>query len=138
MNTESFDLDSVISEIGEFGKFQIINSLLISVALAFAGIYTLSYIFTAGDLSYRCKIPECDEHELEFDWINNAIPFNDDSEFENCERYSVNMMRNDSTKTCDRDYFDEKRIEKCNEFVFENDEKTILNEVTIVCVVREN
>lgn len=46
-------LDSILKELGQFGKFQTINYLLIAIPLTLSAAYTLSYVFTAGDLDYR-------------------------------------------------------------------------------------
>lgn len=49
-------LDLILKELGQFGKFQIINYLLIAIPLTLSAAYTLSYVFTAGDLDYRYVI----------------------------------------------------------------------------------
>lgn len=46
-------LDAILEEIGQFGKFQKINYLLIMIPLALSAAYKIGYIFTAGDLNYR-------------------------------------------------------------------------------------
>lgn len=48
-----FDFDPVLVEIGEFGRYQIINYVALCIPIAiYAGI-TLTYVFTAGNLNYR-------------------------------------------------------------------------------------
>ena len=47
------DLDSVLSEIGGFGPFQIMNFILLAIPTALSGAYLYSFIFTAGPLEYR-------------------------------------------------------------------------------------
>lgn len=48
-----FDFDPVLREIGEFGRYQIINYVMLCIPIAiYAGI-TLTYVFTAGNLNYR-------------------------------------------------------------------------------------
>lgn len=49
-------LDYVIQEIGEFGRFQIINYILIFIPIALSTTWLLSFIFTAATLEYRYKI----------------------------------------------------------------------------------
>lgn len=49
-------LDSILKDLGQFGKFQTINYLLIAIPLTLSAAYTLSYVFTAGDLDYRYVI----------------------------------------------------------------------------------
>lgn len=136
MVTKEFDLDNIIKEIGEFGKFQFINYILISIAIAFAAIYTLTYIFTAGDLSYRCKIPECDGFNIENDWIKYAIPFDDNNNPSRCERHP-NVSNNISLEICEKYNFDQSQIVNCDQLIFANDEKTILNEVSVLYIIYE-
>lgn len=50
---DSFDLDTIYKELGDFGRFQIKNYLLISVAVVFYSMYTINYIFTSGTVDYR-------------------------------------------------------------------------------------
>lgn len=129
---EEFELDNVISEIGNFGKFQFINYVLISIPLGFTAAYTLSYVFTASDLSYRCAISECDKLDqlnnvtYNPEWLKYAVPFYDDKPSQ-CERYQPYI--NNSESICTDKYFDSSNVEYCNEFIYENDEATILNEV---------
>lgn len=47
------DFDSVLNEIGTFGKFQIINYFLMCLPVFFSALNSLSYVFTAGQQKYR-------------------------------------------------------------------------------------
>lgn len=47
------DFDDVLEEIGEFGKYQITNYLLICFPVIFAAANSLAYVFTAGIPNYR-------------------------------------------------------------------------------------
>ena len=46
-------LDFILAEIGEFGKFQKRNLCLLSLQLILAGMFGLTYVFTAVPLDYR-------------------------------------------------------------------------------------
>lgn len=50
---ENFDLDTIYQELGDFGRFQVKNYLLISVAVVFYSMYMINYIFTSGTVEYR-------------------------------------------------------------------------------------
>lgn len=52
-NNSAFEFDSIFAELGEFGKFQIINYCFISVAIFVYATISLGYVFTAGNLNYR-------------------------------------------------------------------------------------
>jgi OCT family organic cation transporter-like MFS transporter 4/5 len=47
------DFDEVLQETGEFGRYQIINYLLISLPVLFSAANSVTYVFTAGVPSYR-------------------------------------------------------------------------------------
>lgn len=47
------DLDAVIEEVGEFGKYQIGNFLLICIPVALSSTLLLNFFFTAATLDYR-------------------------------------------------------------------------------------
>lgn len=47
------NLDKVFTEIGEFGKFQILNYICLCLAFIFVISSSLSYIFITNDLEYR-------------------------------------------------------------------------------------
>lgn len=46
-------LDFILQQIGQCGKFQIIVFLLISVPMILNAIFSVTYVFTAGNLVYR-------------------------------------------------------------------------------------
>lgn len=52
----SFDLDTILQELGQFGKFQVKNYVLIAIPIALTACFSLNYIFTAGQLEYRFVI----------------------------------------------------------------------------------
>lgn len=47
------DLDKVLEEIGEFGKYQKIKYFLLCIPVFFGAANSLSYVFTAGKQHYR-------------------------------------------------------------------------------------
>ncbi|XP_026480787.1 organic cation transporter protein-like isoform X1 [Ctenocephalides felis] len=100
---QDLDLDSVLRELGQFGKFQLINYLFICLPILFSAIFTLSYVFTAGQVEYRCLVPECeqvtfqnrssfliaDEGKFEPSWIQNVLPFDAGGKVSQCTRYKL-------------------------------------------------
>lgn len=47
------DFDSVLLEIGEFGRYQQTNYMLLCLPVLFGAANSLSYVFTAGIPNYR-------------------------------------------------------------------------------------
>ncbi|XP_055905254.1 organic cation transporter protein [Eupeodes corollae] len=138
------DLDRVLEEIGECGRYQKINYFLICLPVMFAAANSLSYVFTAGTPNYRCLVPECGESSTDFElyppWLVNATPgTNSKGKFtpEKCLRYEV--MLNDSISiqdvsgSCPREKFNQMKQVKCREWVFDKNERTIVQEWGLTC-----
>lgn len=130
-----FDLDLLIREIGPFGKYQLINYLLLCVPIAFSTMFTLTYVFTAGDLSYRCKIPACDSdasvlnpHQSSF--LNFTVPEEGSGKWSKCQRY---QFISSSDGQCRPENFNRDAVEQCDEFVYQSDEQTILSSFDLTC-----
>lgn len=51
MSDHNFDV--ILKDLGEFGKFQKINYVLMCIPIALTAMYGMSYVFTAADLEYR-------------------------------------------------------------------------------------
>lgn len=62
------DLDGIMVEMGEFGKYQILNYVFLCVAVMLTSSSYLSYIFTAGQVDYRFE-----RHILR--WLFLLYPF---------------------------------------------------------------
>lgn len=52
-NADKNDLDSVLHEVGEFGKHQIFQFFLIALPIIFASVYAVEYIVTSSTIDYR-------------------------------------------------------------------------------------
>lgn len=50
---KAIDLDPILLEIGTYGKFQIINYVVLSTITIVALLPFLSYVFAAAQLEYR-------------------------------------------------------------------------------------
>lgn len=130
------DFDVVLEEIGEFGKFQLTNYLLICLPVLYGAANSLSYVFTARPPHYRCLVPECDSADPIFDedWVPKILPgkvLESSGQFspEVCSKYSSN---NDtalaSNSSCNPLHFTHD-IERCDQWVFDPNERTIVTDV---------
>lgn len=138
----SFDLDVLIREVGPFGKYQLVNYLLLCIPITLTTMYTLTYVFTAGDLSYRCKIPACDQiaplDPLKSAFINFTVPAESPGKWSRCSTYEYiggDSVSGDDVgdNTCRPEYFNPSVVQKCDEFVYQSDETTILSEFNLTC-----
>lgn len=50
---KEFDIDMILVELGEFGRFQIKNFILICIGIVVLSEMSLTYVFAAGILQYR-------------------------------------------------------------------------------------
>lgn len=118
---EEWSLDSFLTEIGQFGNYQIKNYLLLSIPMTFNAIFSLTYIFTAGSVSYRCNITECDSPTTQYHepWINFTMPAGSQ-----CSKYPSYDLN-----SCTPQNVDFEATEKCSDFKVADKEYTISQEV---------
>lgn len=136
------DFDQILQQIGEFGRFQKRNYLLICLPVLFAAANSLSYVFTAGIPQYRCFVPECEEYigaSLDEPWLSNALPGTTSTNGvftpSQCQRYLA--TKNETLNTANDEYcpinkFPHKVV-RCNDWVFDMSEITIVQEWLITC-----
>lgn len=134
------DFDLVLDEIGEFGKFQLKNYILVCLPVFYAAANTLSYVFTARSPSYRCLVPECEKNtETNFNekWLSNALPGVNSTltgKFipDTCTRFNYTATPDDrlvDNNTCLAEWFEPHSNVRCKEWVFDKEERTIVNDV---------
>lgn len=64
------------------------------------------------------------------EWLHNVVPFDEDNRPSNCMRYAeVNFTK--SAQCSKKDHFNISDVYECKDFVFANDEVTIVNAVRI-------
>lgn len=88
---------------------------------------------------FRCFVPECDDPRnpnYNEPWVHNVIPGKTDSsglfEAAECERYELPHNTINESYECYRD-LPYKRVMKCNRWVFDPNEKTIVEDWSITC-----
>ncbi|CAO1418733.1 unnamed protein product [Diamesa serratosioi] len=134
------DLDKVLEEIGEFGKYQKIKYFLLCIPVFFGAANSLSYVFTAGKQHYRCLIPECEQINAQYtdgiNWTQNAYPGQmgvyGDFVAKDCKRFTTFSTNNTSNDTCALLSFTKESI-SCNEFVFDTTDRTIVQDWNLTC-----
>ena len=80
--------------------------------------------------NFRCRVPECELPEdstFTTDWLEMALPFEKQNPSA-CERYAVNPSTDNVT--CTAESFDTSKKIKCNDWVFDDYELTIVNQVS--------
>ncbi|KAK9678949.1 Sugar transporter [Popillia japonica] len=136
MATTQSSLDSVLYQLGDFGRYQCFVFVLISFGVILHSMPHIAFVFAARGLDYRCKVPECDDSiapEFNSTWLANAVPF-DGSNPKNCERFQyINLTSYDGLDECPAEQFDRNVIEGCTEYVYKTGERTILVDFDLHC-----
>ncbi|KAG5308113.1 S22A4 protein, partial [Acromyrmex insinuator] len=119
------------NDIEKFGFYQIVTFTFLSIPLILSAGFTLSYVFTAGEIKYRCLVPEC-EHSgnttFEPPWVNASAP-KIDGVISGCTRYTV---RDDRPGICTETSFTNVTCD-CDSWIYDPEEHTILNEWDFTC-----
>ncbi|XP_076280722.1 organic cation transporter protein isoform X1 [Lasioglossum baleicum] len=116
-------------DVDRFGYYQMIMFSIISLPLFLSAGFTLAYVFTAGEVKYRCLVPECeDANNTRFDvpWVVDSVP--DISEMSKCARYAV---KNHTGQCTNQSFSNVTR--KCDSWVYDPSENTILSEWGLTC-----
>ncbi|KAK4883420.1 hypothetical protein RN001_006739 [Aquatica leii] len=125
-------LDSILLEVGEFGKYQRRTCVLIFYAATVAYFSSVIYVFETKHVNYRCAISGCDSDSTTYkpSWWTNAIP-STNNEPTKCTRYQ--FVNNSIPDFCDDSDFDKSSLVKCKSFVYETNEISILHDFELQC-----
>lgn len=91
------------------------------------------------DFLVRCEIPRCEDENRMFStpWLNISTPFNSNLP-EKCKKYQELSSKND-LPLCSFESFNRSVIEECRDnFIYEDDEITIQNEVSNKLIINNN
>ncbi|KAL7031083.1 hypothetical protein ACKWTF_006893 [Chironomus riparius] len=134
------DFDNILDEIGEFGKFQLKNYILVCLPVFYAAANSLSYVFTSRAPNYRCSVPQCENSDDTYynqEWIKDVLPgsvSDTTGKFipEQCFQYglkdNINETLPSENNTCLGLWFDSEVKTRCNEWIFDEHETTIVND----------
>ncbi|XP_026749956.2 organic cation transporter protein-like [Galleria mellonella] len=124
-------LDLILEELGDFGKYNILNYAFLLFPVFLAGMYGFVYVFEAPDISYRCQINNCENTENNSSWLTYAIPKVKD-EYSKCERYPLRDNVTWSNATCTDSVFDASRTEECSSYIY-SDEDSVVKDFDLGC-----
>ncbi|CAF4847090.1 unnamed protein product [Pieris macdunnoughi] len=117
---------SVVSDIFEkFGKYQIIQYFLACLPIVFVSMNNVNYVFIAGDIEYRCYVPECENSTTEF-----LVPWWPDTVPNKClkpilkDSFAVGEICTNETFTG--------QYEACTRWVYESND-TVVGELDMAC-----
>ncbi|XP_063221592.1 organic cation transporter protein-like isoform X4 [Bacillus rossius redtenbacheri] len=126
------NFEEVLKELGQFGRFQLYNYVLIALPITFSAFFDLSYVFTAGDVDYRCLVAECDGSPPRYrsDWFDTAVPL-DGTKLSRCKRFApLNWtLHQNETATCELG----NTTVECDSWVYDETESTVASEFQLTC-----
>ncbi|XP_050347035.1 organic cation transporter protein-like [Nymphalis io] len=125
-NTCEDDSETVlVSDILETsGKYQICQYFYLCLPVVFVSMINVNYIFVAGEVNYRCKIPEC---ETNFSYIAPWWPI---THVDECTKPILNTT-SVPYNGCTNDSFTS-ATEECTDWIYENHD-TITSELNLAC-----
>ncbi|KPJ15840.1 Organic cation transporter protein [Papilio machaon] len=121
--SETIDLDSILKQLGAFGKYNIVNYALLLFPIFLAGMYGSVFVFEGPDISYRCEISQCEGSNESF-WIEHAIP-RDKNELSKCKQYQFIGNYSQSNRTCSEPDFNKAVIEECEKYVYSDEDSAV-------------
>ncbi|XP_052758448.1 organic cation transporter protein-like [Galleria mellonella] len=124
-------LDAILTELGSFGRYNLVNYAFLLFPVFLAGIYGSVYVFEAPDISYRCQINECENKGNDTSWLAYAIPKVKD-EYSKCERYPLRDNVTWSNATCTDSVFDASKTEECSSYIY-SDEDSVVKDFNLGC-----
>lgn len=142
------DFEGILSEVGDFGKYQKSLLLKFMVPTTFASaFYVLNVIFMVATPDHWCSIPELSSTNLSQSEIKNfAIPRLPDGGFSKCTMYSYNytavgMIYRATGKVPEFKHagkvIPKKPVEKCNNgWIYQKEwyEETVVSQVGDVLI----
>ncbi|XP_055856207.1 solute carrier family 22 member 3-like [Episyrphus balteatus] len=134
--SNTFGVDDILTQIGEFGKFQRYIYIIIFLVTIFHNIISVGFVFTASPVVYRCRIPECDKSESLYEkpWTDFSIPKTASGKLDKCQRYKAFNSSKDGQQYCNAENYDQELQTDCgHDFIFRDKEVTISNDFKIFC-----
>ncbi|XP_046670857.1 solute carrier family 22 member 21-like isoform X1 [Homalodisca vitripennis] len=136
--SDDMDLDAMLKELGQFGKFQTVYFTMLLFPVLLCGFQSTEYIFTTMNIPHRCRIPECEgttgDASFSTPWLTHAVPLNKDHEPENCLRYRPLSNNTVGLNTsCPADLFNLNVTQECQEWVFAESARSIAHDFNIMC-----
>ncbi|CAG4966678.1 unnamed protein product [Colias eurytheme] len=116
----------VTSDILEsFGIYQIIQYILVFLPVIFVSMNNVNYVFVAGDIGYRCYIPECEAPDPSYSvaWWPKTVADKCSKPILNKTLLEDNVCTNSSFTT---------EVERCTHWVYESN-NTIIGEFDMAC-----
>ncbi|XP_052739592.1 solute carrier family 22 member 3-like isoform X2 [Bicyclus anynana] len=110
-----------------FGKYQILQYLYACLPAMFVSMMNVNYIFVAGEVNHRCRIPECDSSTPKFE-----VPWWPTTHVDNCAKPVLNTtIAQQQGDFCTNNSFTV-AVDECRDWIYENN-NTVYSTLNLAC-----
>ncbi|CAH2108057.1 unnamed protein product [Euphydryas editha] len=104
------------------GKYQILQYFYVCLPAIFVSMINVNYIFVAGEINYRCMIPECETN------FTYAAPWWPKTHTDQCTKPKLNTTL---SYQCTNESFTA-ATEECTDWIYESND-TIISKLNLAC-----
>ena len=115
------DFDSVLDEIGSFGRYQKILYYSVCTPIILTTAIGLAVVFSAAVPKSRCFVPSCDNltdpiysAAISDGFANFTLPKDSRGQFDSCSHFSFRNWTN-ITDQCSAEDFEEYHVQNCSQ-----------------------
>ncbi|KAI5651510.1 major facilitator superfamily domain-containing protein [Phthorimaea operculella] len=115
---KEINLDSVLESLGPYGRYNLLNFVLLLFPVLLSSFFECGFIFEAQEQIYRCKIDGCEQSFSDTSWLKYAIPYNQEKDRpESCKRFAP---LDPNSLSCTPEAFNRSKVIPCDSgFVYE-------------------
>ncbi|XP_026493102.1 organic cation transporter protein-like [Vanessa tameamea] len=126
---KEINLDSVLESLRPYGRYNLLNFVLLLFPVLLSSFYECGFIFEAQEQTYRCKVFGCDGRYNDTSWVDYAIPKNKERDRpDSCKRY---VPLNVTEFQCTPEQFSNETM-PCDAYVYEQSQ-SLVEEFNLGC-----
>ncbi|KAG6446076.1 hypothetical protein O3G_MSEX004261 [Manduca sexta] len=115
---KEINLDSVLESLGPYGRYNLLNFVLLLYPVLLSSFFECGFIFEAQEQIYRCEVNGCEQRFNDTSWLNYAIPTDHEKNRpQSCVRYAP--LTNSTDLQCRPEEFSTNHTIPCESFVYE-------------------
>ncbi|XP_013148273.1 PREDICTED: solute carrier family 22 member 2-like [Papilio polytes] len=106
----------IIETMEKFGRYQMLQYFFICLQASVVTMFNVNYVFVAGDINYRCRIPECDGQYPVYNttWWPNT----------HTDRCTRPLLKQPPAGVCTNNSFSDE-VAVCTEWVYETNNTVV-------------
>ncbi|KAL4710979.1 hypothetical protein ACJJTC_017944 [Scirpophaga incertulas] len=124
---KEINLDSVLESLGPYGRYNLLNFVLLLYPILLSSFFECGFIFEAREQAYRCEVQGCEHRFNDTSWLKHAIPLTYEDKLDPCTRYRPAG----SVQQCAAQEFTNITV-PCNAYVYE-EPRSFVKEFNLGC-----